>query len=51
MVNLITELSKYAMILFLALYTLVGFQLVQKPEDEKKASLWQQNILFFLSAY
>ena len=47
MVNLITELSKYAMILFLALYTLVGFQLVQKPEDEKKASLWQQNILFF----
>lgn len=47
MVNVITELSKYAMILFLALYTLVGFQLVRKPEDEKRAALWQQNFLFF----
>ena len=47
MVNVITELSKYAMVLFLALYTLVGFQLVQKAEDEKRASLWQQNVLFF----
>lgn len=47
MVNVITELSKYAMVLFLALYTLVGFQLVQKPEEEKRSALWQQNILFF----
>ncbi|MCC8163963.1 MAG: FtsW/RodA/SpoVE family cell cycle protein [Lachnospiraceae bacterium] len=47
MVNVITELSKYAMILFLGLHTLLGFRLVRKPEDEKRASLWQQNILFF----
>lgn len=47
MVNIITELSKYAMVLFMALYTLLGFRLVTKPEDEKKASLWQQNVLFF----
>jgi len=47
MVNIITELSKYAMVLFLALYTTLGFRLVRKPEEEKKASLWQQNILFF----
>lgn len=47
MVNVITELSKYAMILFLALYTLAGFQLVAKPEEEKRAALWQQNFLFF----
>lgn len=47
MVNIITELSKYAMILFLALYTLLGFRLVQKPEEEKRASLWQQDFLFF----
>lgn len=47
MVNVITELSKYVMVLFLALYTLVGFQLVRKPEEEKKSALWQQNILFF----
>lgn len=47
MVNVITELSKYAMVLFLALYTLAGFQLVRKAEDEKRASLWQQNVLFF----
>lgn len=47
MVNIITELSKYAMVLCLALYTLLGFRLVRKPEDGKRASLWQQNILFF----
>lgn len=47
MVNVITELSKYAMILFLALYTLTGFQLVRKPEEERRAALWQQNFLFF----
>lgn len=47
MVNLITELSKYAFILFLALYTMLGFVLVQRPEGGKRAALWQQDILFF----
>ncbi len=47
MVNVITELSKYAMVLFLALYTSVGFSLVRKPEEEKRAALWQQNFLLF----
>ncbi|MBS6395699.1 MAG: FtsW/RodA/SpoVE family cell cycle protein [Clostridiales bacterium] len=47
MVNVITELSKYAMILFLALYTLVGFLLVKKPQEERRAALWQQNFLLF----
>lgn len=47
MVNMITELSKYAMILFLALYTLTGFQLVRMPEQKKQAALRQQDILFF----
>ncbi len=47
MVNIITELSKYAMILFLALYTLLGFRLVRKPEEERRASLYQQDVLFF----
>lgn len=47
MVNVITELSKYAMILFLALYTLIGFQLVRRSEEEKRAALWQQNFLLF----
>lgn len=47
MVNIITELSKYAMILFLGLYTLLGFCLVSKPEDKQKAALWEQNILLF----
>ncbi len=47
MVNIITELSKYAMVLFLALYTLLGFRLVRKPENRRRASLWQQNMLFF----
>lgn len=45
MVNMITELSKYAIVLFLAFYTLAGFQLVRKPEEEKRAALWQQNFL------
>ena len=47
MVNVITELSKYAIVLFLALYTLVGFRLVRKPEEEKRAALWQQDLLLF----
>lgn len=47
MINIITELSKYAMVLFLALYTLLGFELAKKPEEEKSAALWQQDILFF----
>lgn len=47
MVNIVTELSKYAMILFLALYTLLGFRMVRKPEDGKRTSLWQMNFLFF----
>ena len=47
MVNIITELSKYVMILFLALYTLFGFLLVRKSEEEKKVSLWMQNLLLF----
>jgi len=47
MLNVITELSKYAMILFLGIYTLLGFTMVRKSEEEKKASLWRQDILFF----
>lgn len=47
MVNVITELSRYAMTLFLALYTLLGFQLVRKQEEEKRAALWQQDFLLF----
>lgn len=47
MVNVITELSRYAMILMLALYTLQGFRLVNLQDEEKEAALWQQNILFF----
>ena len=47
MVNIITELSKYAMVLFVAFYTLLGFLLVRKPEEEKRASLWTQNFLLF----
>ena len=46
MVNVITELSRYAMILMLALYTLQGFRLVNLQDEEKEAALWQQNILF-----
>ena len=30
MVNIITELAKYVMILCLAVYTLLGFQLVRR---------------------
>ena len=45
MVNVITELSKYAIVLFLALYTLVGFRLVRKPEEEKRSALWEQDFL------
>lgn len=47
MVNVITELSRYAMILMLALYTRRGFRLVNLQDEEKEAALWQQNILFF----
>lgn len=47
MVNVLTELSKYVLILLLALYTLAGFSLVKKKENEKTAALWQQNILLF----
>ena len=47
MVNVITELSRYAMTFFLALYTLLGFWLVRKQEEEKRAALWQQNFLLF----
>ena len=47
MANVITELSRYAMTFFLALYTLLGFQLVRKQEEEKRAALWQQNFLLF----
>lgn len=51
MVNVITELSRYAMILMLALYTLQGFRLVNLQDEEKEAALWQQNILFFAAAF
>lgn len=47
MENLITEISKYAMILSLTLYTLLGFHLVGKPREYKKTALWKQNLLFF----
>lgn len=47
MVNIVTELSKYALTFLLALYTLLGFRLVVKEEEEKRASLWAQNLLFF----
>lgn len=48
MVNVITELSKYVMILFLAFYTLLGFQLVRKQEEDKSAALWQQDFLLLV---
>lgn len=44
MVTIITELSKYAMILSLAIYTVLGFRLVRRNEAGKKAALWQQNV-------
>ena len=47
MVTIITELSKYAMILSLAIYTVLGFRLVRRNEAGKKAALWQQNVLMF----
>ena len=47
MINIVTGLAKYILILFLALYTLLGFRMVGKSEEEKEAALWQQNILFF----
>ena len=36
MVTIITELSKYAMILSLAIYTVLGFRLVRRNEAGKK---------------
>ena len=47
MVNVVTGLTKYALILFLAIYTLLGFRMAGKSEEEREAALWQQNILFF----
>ena len=47
MVTIITELSKYAMILSLAIYTVLGFRLVRRDDAGKKAALWQQNVLMF----
>ena len=35
MVNVVTGLSRYAMALLMAFYTLSGFQMVQKQEEEK----------------
>ena len=46
MVNVVTGLTKYALILFLAIYTLLGFRMAGKSEEEREAALWQQNILF-----
>ena len=43
MVNVVTGLTKYALILFLAIYTLLGFRMAGKSEEEKEAALWQQN--------
>lgn len=36
MVTIITELSKYAMILSLAIYTVLGFRLVRRDEAGKR---------------
>lgn len=47
MVNIMTELSRYGLLLGMALYTLAGFWLVMKEEEEKRALLWLQNFLFF----
>lgn len=38
MVNIITDLAKYVMIILLAVFTLLGFRLVRGPE-EKNAPL------------
>ena len=47
MVTIITELSKYAMILSLAIYTVLGFRFVRSDDGGKKVALWQQNVLMF----
>ena len=47
MVNIITDLAKYVMIILLAVFTLLGFRLVCKPEEEKRAALWVQDFLLF----
>lgn len=47
MVNVVTGLSRYAMTLLMAFYTLSGFQMVRKQEEEKRAALWQQVFLLF----
>ena len=48
MVTIITQLAKYVMIFFLAVYTLLGFHLVRRQDEEKRAALWTQDILFFV---
>ena len=35
MVNIITDLAKYVMIILLAVFTLLGFRLVRGPEEKK----------------
>ncbi len=47
MVNIITEVSKYVIVFLLAVYVLLGFRLVRREEEQKKAALWEQDILFF----
>lgn len=47
MVNVVTGLSRYAMALLMAFYTLSGFQMVRKQEEEKRTALWQQAFLLF----
>lgn len=47
MSNIVTELSKYIMVFLLAVYVLLGFRLVRRSEEQKKAALWEQNLLFF----
>ena len=47
MVNIITDLAKYVMIILLAVFTLLGFRLVGGPEEKKRAALWVQYFLLF----
>ena len=47
MVNIITDLAKYVMIILLAVFTLLGFRLVRGPEEKKRAALWVQDFLLF----